>query len=522
MSIVSFPYFAFLAAAFVVYWICSPKYRWIVLFAASIFFAWWAVQENPLLLLVFIAESLLVWFAALLLKKDISEKGKTALTACTIVILIALLILYKDLFFFTSNINRIGRLFRIGTEITAPSWLAPLGISYYTLILIGYLLDVRWGTVEEPQKNPVKFLLFSGFFPQMTSGPFSRYGEISPYLFGDKCQEIQWDLKRFSFGLQRILWGLFKKLVLAERLAVLVGTIYDTKTVPLLSEQYVGVAVIAGAVFYAAQLYMDFSGCMDIVIGSAELFGIPLPENFRQPFFSRTVSEFWRRWHMTLGLWLKDYLFYPVLKSGWMGKLRKTCKVKLGKKAAKDLPTYLGMLILWFSIGFWHGGTWKYIFGTGLYYFIIIVVGLVLKPVTDKVLAFLRIDTEAWSWRFFQRLRTSCLFAIGISFTRFESLLTAFRAWKTVFTDWNPWILFDETITELGLNGKNLLLVAVGLIAVLVVSMLQDRYGSVRELIAKQNLAFRWIVYLTLLFAVLIMGRYGFNYDPSAFIYGGF
>ena len=518
MSIISLQFFIFLIAVNLIYWICPSRFRWIILLFASYFFIWYAISDQPYLIIVFTAETLLVWGSALLLKREISEKTKSLLVACNVTVLLLLLAAYKDAFFFTNNFNKLSRLFSWGKTLNAPNWAAPLGISYYSLILIGYLLDVRWGTVEEPQRNPLRLLLFAGYFPQMTSGPFSRYNDISTALFG----EVKWSLKQTEYGLQRMLWGLFKKLVLAERLAVMTATLYDSQTAPLTENIYVGTAVIIGAFLYALQLYTDFSGCIDIVIGASELFGIPLAENFRQPFFSTSVSEIWRRWHMTLGFWLKDYLLYPTLKSKWMAGFRAFCKKRFGKKAAKDLPTYLGMLILWFCIGFWHGGTWKYIFGSGIVFFLIIVGGMVLKPTAMKVISFLRIDTDAWSWKFFQRCRSFCLFSFGVSFQRRDSLISGFRAWKTVFTGWNPWLLFNDTFLKLGLNRKNVDICILGLVVVLIVSMLQEKHGSVRKLISEQNLVFRWCIYLSLLFSVLILGRYGPGYDPSAFIYGGF
>lgn len=518
MSVVSFYYFVFLAIVYLCYWFCVPRLRWIVLLLASAYFMLYGAQGNIALCGIFAAETLLTWLAALALQKLEQERVKTWVTGSVIVFLVAVLVLYKDLAFFVNNANVISRLTGAGFSFRMPQWAAPFGISYYTLILIGYLLDVRWGIIAQPQRNPWKLLVFAGYFPHLTSGPFTRYGEVEPTLFGTAA----WSLRQTQLGLQRLLWGLFKKLVVAERLAVMVSTIYDYKPQPLEDDPYVGLVVVLGAFLYVGQVYMDFSGCMDLVIGTSQMFGIPLAENFCRPFTSTSVSEIWRRWHMTLGFWLKDDLLYPALKSELFARIRKFCKKHWGKQAAKSVPTYLGLFLTWFCVGFWHGGTWKYIFGAGLYFFGVIVGGMLLEPLFQRLIKLLNVNTKAWSWTFFQRVRSFCLFAVGVSIGRRKSLMDGLRAWKTVFTEWNPWVLFDDTIFQLGLDRKDFDLCMAGIGIVALVSILQDRYGSVRELVEKQNLAFRWIVYFGLILSVLIFGCYGPGYDAADFIYGGF
>ncbi|MFP3154165.1 hypothetical protein LQZ18_06965 [Lachnospiraceae bacterium ZAX-1] len=518
MSIVTLPFFIFTAVSMIVYWICHSKIRWAVLLCASVLFVLIGTRWNFMLYGIFAAMTLAVWGVAIKLKHMKSEKQKTFLTGCTIIVLLLVLVAYKENVFFVEGEHVFAHIFRLKTYWELPEWVAPFGISYFTLINISYLLDVRWGTIAEPQENPLKMLAFAGYFPHMTSGPFSRYNDMKDKLFG----EVSWSLERFQFGLQRFFWGLFKKLVIAERLAAVVGTIYDTKPLPLQEDLYVGLLVLLGAFAYTALLYMDFSGCMDIVIGISEMFGIPLAENFSRPFSATTLSEIWRRWHITLGVWLKDYVLYPTLKSDWLNKIRQSCKNRFGKKAAKDIPTYIGMLIVWFCVGFWHGGTWKFVFSSGLFFFIMIVGGLILKPQLEMMNKTLHINTQCYSWVLFQRTRSFCLFSLAVSFGRRESLFDGFAAWKTLFTQWNPWVLFDDTLFELGLDRKDFDVMAAGLIVVLIVSMLQGKYGSVRQLIAKQNLAFRWMVYLALFFAVLVLGCYGSGYNMADFIYGGF
>ena len=227
---------------------------------------------------------------------------------------------------------------------------------------------------------------------------------------------------------------------------------------------------------------------------------------------------------MTLGFWLKDYLLYPTLKSGWMGRIRKFCKAHWGKRASREVPTYIGMFITWFCVGFWHGGSWKYIFGSGLFFFAMIAGGMLLKPVFRRLTDWLKIDTDAWYWKRFQRLRTACLFSASVSFDRYAGFTDGLRAWKSVLTVWR-WdlgVLLDGTLLNLGLSGWDVFMCAAGFAAIWCVSTLQERHGSVRELLDRKGPLLSWAATLVLLLAVLLLGRYGAGYEAAAFIYAGF
>ena len=511
MSIVTLRFFIFTAVACAEYWLCPRRGRWVVLLIASGLFLVVNTGLHPAVSAVFVGEVLLTWLAALAVRRLPGERLRTAVAGGTVVLLAAVLILYKDLLFFVSNINLAGALIGRNPGLTVPQWPSPFGISYFTLILIGYLLDVRWGTVEEPERNPLKMLLFAGYFPQMTSGPFTRYGDMAPALFAG----AEWSWKRFCFGCERFLWGLFKKLVVADRMAVAVAALYS-------GTDYTGLWVPVAAAAYIGQLYADFSGCMDIVIGISEMFGVPLAENFRRPFSAVSLSELWRRWHITLGAWVRDYLMYPVLKSGWMKRVRSFCRKRLGKKASREIPSYIGMFITWFCVGFWHGGSWKYIFGSGLFFFAMIAGGMLLKPLFQRLTDALHIDTEARYWRYFRQARSFVLFAAAVSFDRRDSFGAGLAAWKSALTVWNPGALRHGAILQLGLSGMDLVICALGFGAILAVSMLQERHGGVRELLLKQNRVFRWLVYLGLLGAVLFLGCYGPEWGEAEFIYANF
>ena len=389
---------------------------------------------------------------------------------------------------------------------------APFGISYLSLMLISYVLDAYWGTVKA-QKNPFKFALAVILFPLGTSGPIARYSQTEGLLFA----RHNFDYGQFCFGIQRIVWGLFKKMVLADRLALIVGTVYGSYG------NYEGFVIALGVACYTVQVYCDFSGCIDIVLGVAQLFGLSLPENFRTPFFAESLSEIWRRWHITLGLWVKDYVLYPVLKSRGIQALSGFLKKVLGKKNryAKLIPTWCGMFVVWFTVGFWHGGTWRYIFGSGLFFFAMIAGGQFLEPLFSWLTKVLRINTQAASWRLFRRVRTFVLFSSSISFDRAYSFTEALRIWKRLFAEWNPWVFCDGTLFRLGLDAKDFSVLVIGLLILLLVSNMEQTKG-VRQRLAEQNIAFRWAMYLGLAFSVIIFGMYGPGYNAQSFIYAGF
>jgi D-alanyl-lipoteichoic acid acyltransferase DltB (MBOAT superfamily) len=437
-------------------------------------------------------------------------RQKNMVTGLAIIVEVVILIVLQDNAFFVDNINRVSSLLNLSWKIPIPTWAVPLGISYYTLMLIGYLLDTSW-KISKPQKNPLKLLLFTCYFPQMISGPFTRYHEMEDQLY----KAHTFDHTRITSGAQRILWGLFKKLVIAERLSVIVGTIYGNY------EEYPGFYVLIAIVGYTLQVYADFSGCMDIIIGISELFGVKLPENFHTPFYATNLSEVWRRWHMTLGFWVKDYVLYPFLKSSFAQKIGKFAKKRWSKKAAKRIPTYCGMFLTWFTVGFWHGGSWNYILGSGMFFFVMIVGGMLLEPVFNRLIQWLHINTECFSWKLFQRIRTFFLFAASVSFGRASSTASAVAMWKNAFSEFNPWIFFDKSLYNLGVDQQDFGILVFSLLLFLVVSILQQK-GSIRKRFAKQNIVFRWIVLFGLIFSILIFGYYGPGYDASEFIYGGF
>lgn len=381
--------------------------------AASVVF--YLACVKPITFIYVLVSAGTVYYATEKFGKEKDEKRKKQTLILTILVNVGILAVlkYTNLGIHTVNLmsNQLGK----GYLFHDVKWLAPLGISYYTLQLISYLLDCYWETAE-PFHNPFKMLLYTIYFPQMISGPISRYDDIGKQLF----EKHDFEYDRVTRGVRRIAWGLIKKLVIANKLSLIVNHMYDHV------EIYSGIWIWIATMIWVIELYADFSGCMDIVLGASACFGIKLPENFRTPFFSLTIQEFWRRWHITLGTWLRDYIMNPVLRTRFCLGLTKKAKKRFGKKKGKKIAAYFAMLILWLVMGIWHGNSWKYVVGEGLWFWLVIVLGQVLEDPLRAVTERLHIHTESIIWKTFQRIRTFLIFTVGQLFFRANSLMDSF------------------------------------------------------------------------------------------------
>lgn len=512
MSLTSLNFFVIFLISIGLYYIVSKEHQWKVLLVYSFLFffassTWYTVIS----LLICIAVTYYGGTYIDKAKKKEDSLQARRLLAVALVINVGMLFALKYTNFFTSNINSLLEIFGVSFEIPLVNWTAPIGISFYTLISVAYLLDVYWGTTSTC-KSPFKTALFISYYPLLTSGPVIKYQNMKRPLFAE--HDIKWI--NLTFGLQRILWGIFKKLVLSSRLGTMVDSLFNE------GAGYDGIYIWLGAFLFMMQLYTDFSGCMDIIIGASQCYGIRVPENFRTPFFSRTVQEFWQRWHITLGAWLKDYILFPVMRSKLWSKMTKWIKEHLGKKAAKKIPSYLGMLVVWLLIGLWHGGGWKFILGMGIWFWGCIVLEQLLEPLGRKITSVLKIKREGFGFRLFQAVRTFILVAIGNMFFRLSSLGYTFALLKRGLKNIRLSIFTDGSMLRLGLNERELVVVAVGLLLLLAVSIIQETKGNIWNVVARQNVAVRWTIWFGLIFAIIILGEYGPGYDAGSFIYGNF
>ena len=536
MTFVSYEFLLFMAVCLVLCRLGGRGLRPGLLFCASLAFLW--LSGGVLSLAAYGFSAFTVWAGALGIERAGSAAGKRrGILLAVLLANLAVLAAFKyvnfpgytlrELAWLTGSLDSFA-----WTPLEVP---APAAISFYTLTLLGYLIEVYWG-VELAQKSFWRVALFGGFFPQMSTGPIARWGEVSESLFGPgrKAGEASplgfgagLDAEDVFFGLRRVLWGLFKKLVIAERLGVVVDTVYGDYTT------YTGSFLVLGAVCFAFQLYADFGGAADIAIGCARMLGVRLSENFAQPFYSRSIAEFWRRWHMTLGGWFKDFVMYPLLRTRAFERLGSVCRKRFGKKAGKRLTTAAALFVVWFLLGLWHGGMWTFIIGSGLYHACLMSLALLAEPWTAGFYKKTGIDREHPLWTAWQRVRTFVLVAVGFVFFRSDSLGMAFGILRGMGSG-DMGLFTREGFDSLGLSAADWGVLVAGLAILWAVSFVKERARTAGADVpadssaaaAGTGVSVCWqrisAVCAALAFGVLILGFYGQGYDAAAFIYAAF
>ena len=504
MSIVSVQFLIFLAIVLLVYYLLAKKLQWVVLLAASYCFYCFAGSGA----VIFVAATTLVvyasgiWMDRVSSRYDRKKNAKAArkkILIGTVIVVFGVLFLLKYYDFFAAN---------LGTP--AIDILLPMGISFYMFQAIGYCIDIYRGKINA-EHSLLRFALFISFFPLAVQGPISRFDNLGEQL----RQEHRFSYEGFTFGAQLILWGFIKRLVIADRIAIPVNSVFDSY------QDYDGTQIFIAVVLYAVQIYADFSGGIDIVRGAAGCMGIDLIENFKRPYFGNTVAEYWRRWHIALTSWMRDYVFYPLALSKMSSKIGKWGRkhIKTGT-IGKQLPSYLPTFITFFLIGIWHGSGWGFIV-FGLYNATIIVLSMVLTDVFDRINRALHINTESNIWRVWQIVRTFAIMVIGKCITRAESVGAGIAMLKSCLG------MFDfhnllERVYSMGMDLDNWFVIAVFLMVFFAVSFMQECGINVREKIAAFPLPLRWAIYMAGILAVLILGVYGKGYDAASFIYRGF
>ena len=500
MDITSFIFLAFVGISLFIYWLVPKKVQWLILLADSLIF--YFVTVKPYTFIYVLISVLTVWGAALYFRKTDDKKKKRLVLALTVVLNVGILVMLKYTNMFIGTFN-----YWTGKSTATVNWIAPLAVSYYTLSLISYLVDC-YGEALEPEKNPFKLLLFTTYFPQMVSGPICRYSQTGAQLF----EEHRFDYDRVLSGMRRTLWGLLKKVVVADHVAMIANVMFDDP------DLFSGPWVLVAACVFMVQLFFDFSGCMDIVIGVSKCFGIILPENFNVPFLSKSVQEFWTRWHITLGAWLKDYVMFPISRTTLFKKASKSFKNRFGRSGQK-IPYYAAMFVVWTLMGIWHGSSWKYMIGEGWFFWIVIVAGQVFEPVSKRVKGALRIKDENFFWNAFQVARTFILVSIGNIAFRADSLAGTFYMYKRAFV-WNGLSIRAQLeAIDNGINGfggaETLIVVCLLGLLQIICDFRQYAGKNNQELVTKRPIAVRWIIYYAAIFVLFY-----FSLDTaSEFVY---
>ena len=528
MLFTSYGFIAFLVMVLTLYYLLPKKWQWPMLLVASYVFYYIA---NPMYLLFILVTTLSTYMVSIQIdginrqteqylqehhtelskeeKKAYKNKmkaGKWTWLLFCLFLNIGILSVTKYTGFVIENING---LFAGEGPIPMIDMIVPMGISFYTFQTMGYIIDVYRGK-QEAERNPFKLALFVSFFPQLVQGPISRFEQLAPSLFA----EHRFDGKTVSFGVMRILWGYFKKLVLADRLLPAVLTLVRKP------EEYAGAYVLVAMLFYAYELYCDFTGGIDITIGIAETMGIRMPENFRQPYFSKNIKEYWKRWHITMGTWFTDYVFYPLSVCGPMRRLTKWSREHLGEMIGKRVPVYLSAFLVWLATGIWHGAAWNFVVW-GLMNCVVIIISQELEPMYERFHAAVPVRGTV-IYEGFQIVRTILLMSAIRMFDCYRNVPLTFGMLTSICTGWNAAVLTDGSLLQIGLSVADYIVLVVGLLLLLAVSLYQVRVGKVREALYQKPAVVYYGVMAMLLVGIVLFGAYGIGYDSSQFIYNQF
>ena len=494
MQVTSFAFLVFLFAVAALNYCLPRKFRYILLLIASLgFYASLDVKGC-----IVLAISILTTYAAGLLMdgsagtdgqagedKNGGSKSNNIVFVLCIVLNVGMLVVCKYLGFFAGSVFAV-----MGKEAPTISILAPIGISFYTLKALSYLIDVKRGTIKA-ERNLAKYVLYVSFFTQIISGPIDR----ADNLISQFNYPVTVDIEMLKDGFLQILWGYFMKLVLADRMAIFVADIYGNP-VP-------GTITFIGTLLYTLEIYCDFAGYSHIVIGAARILGIDVMNNFEAPYLSGSIAEFWRRWHISLSSWLKDYIYIPL------GGNRKGVARK-----------YLNILIVFAVSGLWHGANWTFVVW-GLLHGLYQVVGYLMKPVRDFWVKLFAVDRESFAHKVVKTVITFLLVNLAWVFFRADTIGAAFDVIGKSLS-FTPWVLTNGELFRHGLDQANMLLLLIGVVIVFIVDLMNVRGIILREKILRQPLWLRWLIMIVAILVVAVCGIWGPGYDASSFIYQQF
>ncbi len=542
MLFTSYGFIAFLIILFLAYYLVPKKAQWGLLLAASYIFYAFAGLDCLCFILVTTLSS---YFVARIMGRGVrleneylslhkeemdketrkkykakQKKKRFYVLVLGLVLNFGILAVLKYTAFAVSNVNSFMGLFgNDGFDI--PDLLLPMGISFYIFQTMGYLIDV-YRQKTEVEKNPFRLALFVSFFPQLVQGPISRHSELAPQLYA----EHKFDMRSFTYGMQRILWGYFKKLVIADRVLIAMKVLLTTPEAGE-REEYAGVYTALLILIYSIQIYADFTGGIDITIGIAEALGIRLKENFIRPFSSKSTKEYWNRWHITMGTWFTDYIFYPVSVCKPMMKLSKWSRKAFGNNIGKRIPVYLATILTWFLTGLWHGAGWNFIVW-GLLNCAVILVSQELEPLYEKFRGRFPRLTGSLVYGKFMAVRTFLLMGLIRSLDCYRDVGRTFSLWLSMLTTWNIgdvlkgiFGMFVDTSSKfLGLKLSDYIILLLGIVIMALIGSLSAKRSVRERLYARPVLS--WVLCGTLLMVILLFGVYGIGFDASQFIYNQF
>ncbi|MCR5268220.1 MAG: hypothetical protein K6E16_06875 [Lachnospiraceae bacterium] len=504
MQLTSLHYVFFILIVLIAYYAVSKfQYGQRIVLAASNLFLISAMTRKTVMILIVLFVTF-VYFAGFLLERFVKagEKKKAhAFFWCAILCVVAFLCYFKFFRFTYEWLQEVLALKGIGLA----EFIVPIGVSYYTLTLLAYLIDI-YHKKHAAEHNFLNFLVFVTFFPSIIEGPINLYRKVMPQI----TEPHKFSPDNFIDGFARILFGYCKKMLIADRIGMIVIGILGDETLT-------GWPVFFAMILYSFQIYADFSGGIDVVMGVAKMLDIQLTENFKAPLMSVSVTEFWAKWHISLGEFMEKYIYYPIVLNRRIMKLSKKIK---NAYLSKAFSATIASVIVFIIVGIWHGTGWNYVV-YGCYQALFVSSAVLLGPVYKKGRALLPFG-ESTCYRVFMILRTFVILTFGRYFIRAKDLPQAFTLFERTFAGGGFSKLTDGTLLQFGLDPLDLWIMGGGIMLMIVLDLIASRGVKIRERIIRGNIVIRYGLYFVAIFSLLIFGMYGEGFTGASFIYQGF
>jgi alginate O-acetyltransferase complex protein AlgI len=491
----SIEFLIFFPVVTILFFMLPQNWRWFLLLVASCVFYMAFIPVYILILAITIA---IDYSAGIWIEKTGGNKRKIFLVI-SIVSTCLVLFIFKYYNFFNANFGTIAKFFHWNYPVGILKIILPIGLSFHTFQSLSYVIEVYRGN-QKAEKHFGIYALYVMFYPQLVAGPIERPQNLLHQFY----EEHHFEYRRVTDGLKLMAWGMFKKVVVADRLAVFVNQVYNNPA------DYTGLQLITATIFFAFQIYCDFSGYSDIAIGSAQVMGFKLMDNFKRPYFSKSISEFWKRWHISLSSWFKDYLYIP-----------------LGGNRVSTWRIFANIFVTFLISGFWHGANWTFVIWgalNGVY----LIGGIATQNIRGKLVNIIGLNKLPRLHKYVQVSITFALICFSWIFFRANSVGDAFYIVSHLMSGLKSFIvdlirglsnlsLLKIAINPLLLNQTKLqFFIAVFSIAIVEVIHLQQRHGSIRRMLATKPVLFRWFVYYALIFGILFLGAFQ---SSTQFIY---
>jgi Predicted membrane protein involved in D-alanine export len=478
MDFYSIEFFTFFFIVLTVFFLCPQRFRWFVLLFASYYF-YGSFKVQYIALLAF--STLIAYFTALGMQRHPEKPKRIIFLLLSLFCNIGILFLFKYYDFLTNSIQQLLGSCNIPYKGHTLNLIVPLGISFYVFQVVSYSIDVYRGE-KTPEKHLGIFALYVAFFPKLLAGPIERAKQLIPQLHENS--RIDW--ARITNGLKLMTWGLFKKVVIADRLAAFVNVVYADPSA------YQGISLVVAVVFYSFQIYCDFSGYTDIAIGIAQVFGLRLTDNFARPYAAASVAEFWRRWHISLTSWLRDYLYIP-----------------LGGNRVKTARLYLNYIVVFFICGLWHGASWTFAVW-GLIHGLYLTFGISLRGFREKFTSIIGLNRFPALHRSIQIITTFTLISLAWIFFRANTISDALYIISHLHVGWGKVFNF-ETLSSMILLTRSTteFLIAISVLLFFGVVHFTEKHTNMRQMFAGKPLWLRFAVYYIMVTGILLLSLPG-------------